>query len=118
DAEAEARAKELQGIGIARQRLAIAKGLKESVEACSEAGISPEEATKMVLMTQHYDTVTSVGAHAKATVIMLPYTPNAMTNVGDQIMQSLLATHGVGENHESTDGARQIAKPPRLPKET
>ena len=60
EAEAEARAKELQGVGIARQRLAIARGLKESVDACAEAGISPEEATKMVLLTQHYDTVSSV----------------------------------------------------------
>lgn len=90
EAEAEARAKELQGSGIARQRLAIARGLKESVEACADAGISPEEATKMVLLTQHYDTVTSVGANCKATVMMLPYSPDGMNSVGDQIMQALL----------------------------
>jgi len=89
-AEAEARAKELQGVGIARQRLAIANGLKESVEACAEAGISPEEATKMVLLTQHYDTVTSVGAQSKSTIMMVPYTPDGMSQVGDQITQALL----------------------------
>jgi len=92
DAEAEARAKELQGVGIARQRLAIANGLKDSVEACSEAGISPEEATKMVLLTQHYDTVTSVGANSKSTIMMIPYSPDGMNNVGDQITQALLTT--------------------------
>jgi regulator of protease activity HflC (stomatin/prohibitin superfamily) len=89
-AEAEARAKELQGVGIARQRLAIARGLKESVEACTEAGISPSEATQMVLLTQHYDTVTAVGSHSKATVMMVPYAPTGMASVGDQIMQALL----------------------------
>jgi len=93
EAEAEARAKELQGVGIARQRLAIANGLKESVEACAEAGISPEEATKMVLLTQHYDTVSSVGAHSKATILMIPYSPDGMQNVGDQITQALMTTH-------------------------
>ena len=93
EAEAEARAKELQGVGIARQRLAIANGLKESVEACAEAGISPEEATKMVLLTQHYDTVTSVGAHSKSTIMMIPYTPDGMSQVGDQITQALLVTN-------------------------
>ena len=108
EAEAEARAKELQGVGIARQRLAIAKGLKESVEACAEAGISPEEASKMVLMTQHYDTVTSVGAHAKNTVMMLPYTPNGMTAVGDQIMQALLVSNASAAP-PATNGA-----PPRV----
>ncbi|MFH1419343.1 MAG: SPFH domain-containing protein [Planctomycetota bacterium] len=92
EAEAEARAKELQGVGIARQRLAIANGLKESVEACSEAGISPEEATKMVLLTQHYDTVTAVGANSKATIMMVPYTPDGMRQVGDQITQALITT--------------------------
>jgi regulator of protease activity HflC (stomatin/prohibitin superfamily) len=93
DAEAEARAKELQGVGIARQRLAIANGLKESVHACAEAGISPEEATKMVLLTQHYDTVTAVGARSKSTILMVPYTPSGMNAVGDQITQALLVSH-------------------------
>ena len=97
DAEAEARAKELQGVGIARQRLAIANGLKDSVQACSEAGISSEEATKMVLLTQHYDTVTSVGANCKATIMMIPYSPDGMNNVGDQITQALLTTTEVNK---------------------
>ena len=92
EAEAEARAKELQGVGIARQRLAIARGLKESVESCSEAGMSLHEATKMVLLTQHYDAVTAVGSRSKATVMMLPYTPTGMASVGDQIMQVMLAS--------------------------
>ena len=93
DAEAEARAKELQGVGIARQRLAIANGLKDSVEACAEAGISPEEATKMVLLTQHYDTVSQVGANSKATIMMIPYAPDGMQQVGDQIVQALMTTN-------------------------
>jgi regulator of protease activity HflC (stomatin/prohibitin superfamily) len=100
EAEAEARAKELQGVGIARQRLAIARGLKESVDACSEAGISPEEATKMVLLTQHYDTVSAVGARSKATIMMIPYTPTGMTQVGDQITQALLTTAESGKADE------------------
>lgn len=100
-AEAEARAKELQGVGIARQRLAIANGLKDSVSACSEAGISLEEATKMVLLTQHYDTVTAIGTHSKATIMMVPYTPDGMAQVGDQITQALLTTR----ESEASDGS-------------
>lgn len=107
EAEAEARAKELQGVGIARQRLAIARGLKESVEACSEAGISSEEATKMVMLTQHYDTVTAVGARSKSTILMVPYAPDGMTNVGDQITQALLATDSVTKPEAS-------ARPPNV----
>jgi regulator of protease activity HflC (stomatin/prohibitin superfamily) len=91
-AEAEARAKELQGVGIARQRLAIANGLKESVQTCAEAGISPEEATKMVLLTQHYDTVTAIGTHGKAVVMMVPYSPQGMSQVAEQITAALLTS--------------------------
>ena len=91
-AEAEARAKELQGVGIARQRLAIANGLKESVQTCAEAGISPEEATKMVLLTQHYATVTAIGTHGKATVMLIPYSPQGMSQISEQITAALLTT--------------------------
>ncbi len=108
EAEAEARAKELQGVGIARQRLAIAKGLKESVSACTEAGISPSEATQMVLLTQHYDTVTAVGTRSKATVMMIPYTPTGMSSVGDQIMQALLVKEEV-----SSGGAADLPPAPK-----
>ncbi len=116
EAEAEARAKELQGSGIARQRLAIARGLKESVEACSEAGISPEEATRMVLLTQHYDTVTAVGGRSKATVMMLPYTPDGMAGVSDQIMQALLTSHSAVQpsepDRDDPDYRREDHRPP------
>ncbi len=110
DAEADARAKELQGVGIARQRLAIARGLKESVEACSEAGISPEEATKMVMLTQHYDTVHAVGARSKATIMMVPYAPEGMTQVGDQITQALLASDSVTKHATSTPPPKVAAR--------
>ncbi|NLG43056.1 MAG: SPFH domain-containing protein [Phycisphaerae bacterium] len=109
EAEAEARAKELQGVGIARQRLAIAKGLKESVESCSEAGISPEEATKMVLLTQHYDSVTAVGSRSGATIMMVPYSPAGMSAFSDQIMQALLGAKQAQETHTGSvapDGSR------------
>jgi regulator of protease activity HflC (stomatin/prohibitin superfamily) len=106
-AEAEARAKELQGVGIARQRLAIANGLKESVQACAEAGISPEEATRMVLLTQHYDTVTAVGAHSKATVMLVPYSPQGMSQMSEQITAALL----------TSDAANQAVVAPRPPAE-
>jgi regulator of protease activity HflC (stomatin/prohibitin superfamily) len=115
EAEAEARAKELQGVGIARQRLAIARGLKESVDACSEAGISPEEATKMVLLTQHYDTVTAVGAHSKATILMVPYSPSGMTNIGDQITQALLAADETSRPAPADNGEHETASPPVAP---
>ncbi len=114
EAEAEARAKELQGVGIARQRLAIANGLKESVEACAEAGISPEEATKMVLLTQHYDTVTAVGSRDNATVMLMPYGPNGMSQVSEQITAALLTT---GQAEKAVVAAKTPGLNPDIPKQ-
>lgn len=115
EAEAEARAKELQGVGIARQRLAIANGLKESVAACSEAGISPEEATKMVLLTQHYDTVTAVGARSNATIMMVPYSPQGMSQVSEQITSALLTTAQAEQMMAAGHAAPGTPRPPRGP---
>ncbi len=109
-AEAEARAKELQGVGIARQRLAIANGLKESVAVCAEAGISPEEASKMVLLTQHYDTLTAVGTHSNSTIMMVPYSPQGMTQVSEQITAALLTT--TEAEKVAAAGAAATVKPP------
>lgn len=118
EAEAEARAKELQGVGIARQRLAIARGLKESVEACAEAGISQEEATRMVLLTQHYDTVSAVGARSKSTIMMLPYSPDGMATVGDQIMHALVSSHEANQPAASKSESSARPKRPELPTNT
>lgn len=115
EAEAEARAKELQGVGIARQRLAIARGLKESVEACSEAGISPEEATRMVLLTQHYDTVQAVGARSKSTVMMVPYAPTGMSAVSDQITQAMLTSHSAEMAGHDGEAPAVPSKRPAVP---
>ena len=58
----------------------------------------------MVLLTQHYDTVSSVGARSKATIMMIPYTPDGMSQVGDQITQALLTTSESALPAESHDG--------------
>jgi regulator of protease activity HflC (stomatin/prohibitin superfamily) len=115
EAEAEARAKELQGVGIARQRMAIARGLKESVEACSAAGIPAEEATKMVLLTQHYDTVTAVGSRSGATVMMVPYSPDGMNAMWDQITQALLTARHAEANDHTAEHAPAKPAPPSRP---
>ena len=61
-AKAEAESKRLQGKGIADQRREIARGLEESVDTLNKAGINPQEASALIVITQHYDTLQSIGA--------------------------------------------------------
>ena len=92
-AEADAESKRLAGEGIAHQRIAIANGLKESVEEVKQAmedNVSSTDVMNMLFMTQHYETVSKLGENNTSTIFM-PYSPD---NVGDlqmQIQSSLLA---------------------------
>lgn len=76
-AKAEAESKRLQGQGIADQRREIAKGLEESVKLLNGVNISPHEASALIVVTQHYDTLHSIGAASKSNLILLPNAPDA-----------------------------------------
>ncbi len=90
EAEADARSKELSGEGIAKQRIAIVAGLRESVKDASDAlGVDPQAVMTLVLMTQYYDMLTDVGKTSRTNTIMLPHSPGAVSELRDQIIASI-----------------------------
>jgi regulator of protease activity HflC (stomatin/prohibitin superfamily) len=92
-AEADAKSKELSGIGIANQRIAIIKGLKESVEDFQQAirGVDAKDVMSLVLLTQYYDMLTDVGRNSNNNTILIPHSPGAVGEFQTQILTSLLA---------------------------
>ncbi len=97
EAEADARSKELSGEGIAKQRIAIVAGLRESVKDASDAlGVNAEGVMTLVLMTQYYDMLTDVGKNSRANTIMLPHTPGAVGELQKQIIASIETTKATG----------------------
>jgi len=92
-AEGEAQSKTLQGQGIAGQRKAIIDGLKDSVGAFKESiGGSSQEVMTLVLLTQYFDTIKEIGASSKNTTLLIPHSPGAVADMGDQIRNALLLT--------------------------
>src|ERR1700689_1303670 len=91
-AEAEAESKALQGQGIANQRKAIIEGLQGSIEQFqkSVAGASTSEVMQLVLVTQYFDTIKSIGEMDKTNTLFLSHSPGAVKEVSDQILQSML----------------------------
>ncbi|MGP8270055.1 MAG: SPFH domain-containing protein [Terracidiphilus sp.] len=91
-AEAEAESKALQGQGIANQRRAIIEGLQTSVEQFQKAveGASAKEVMQLVLVTQYFDTLKSIGESDKTNTLFLAHTPSAVKEVSDQILESML----------------------------
>lgn len=95
-AEAEAESKKLQGEGIADQRIAIANGLKQSVEevkGAMEEGVTGRDVMNMLFMTQHYDTIARLGETGVNT-IFVPYSPSSVGDLQTQIQSSLIAAEG------------------------
>ena len=88
-AEAEADSKRLSGEGIAKQRLEIVIGFKESVEDFQKAlqEVDPQEIMQFVLMTQYFDTLTAIGANENNNTVMVPHTPGGMKDFQNQIIQ-------------------------------
>ena len=100
-AKAEAESKRLQGKGIADQRREIARGLEESVDVLNRAGINSQEASALIVITQHYDTLQSIGSDTKSNLILLPNNPNAASSMLNDMVTSLVAANKVQESsHE------------------
>lgn len=95
-AQAEAESKRLQGQGIADQRREIAKGLEESVEVLNNAGINSQEASALIIITQHYDTLHSMSENSKTNLILLPNSPTAGTELMQQMLTALQASKSSG----------------------
>lgn len=91
-AEAEAESKALQGQGIANQRKAIIEGLQTSIEQFQKVvdGASSRDVMQLVLVTQYFDTLKSIGENDKTNTLFLAHTPSAVKEVSDQILESML----------------------------
>ena len=97
-AKAEAESKRLQGQGIADQRREIARGLVESVDVLQKVGVSSQEASALIVVTQHYDTLQAVGQQTKSNLILLPNSPEAGTEMLNNMITSFTASAQITEN--------------------
>ncbi len=96
-AKAEAESKRLQGQGIADQRREIARGLEESVEVLNKVGINSQEASALIVVTQHYDTLQSIGSDTNSNLILLPNSPQAGSQMLNDMVASFTASNQIGE---------------------
>lgn len=96
-ARAEAESKRLQGQGIADQRREIARGLEESVDVLNNVGINSQEASALIVVTQHYDTLQSLGEETQSNLILLPNSPQTGSDMLNNMIASFTASNQIGE---------------------
>jgi regulator of protease activity HflC (stomatin/prohibitin superfamily) len=106
-AKAEAESKRLQGQGIADQRREIARGLVESVDILNKVGINSQEASALIVVTQHYDTLQAIGSDANSNLILLPNSPQAGSDMLNNMVASFTASNQVGESIKKGNRKRE-----------
>jgi regulator of protease activity HflC (stomatin/prohibitin superfamily) len=106
-AKAEAESKRLQGQGIADQRREIARGLEESVEVLNKVGINSQEASALIVVTQHYDTLQSIGEETNSNLILLPNSPQAGSDMLNNMVASFTASNQIGEAMKQAKNKKQ-----------
>ncbi|WP_417855961.1 SPFH domain-containing protein [Xanthomarina gelatinilytica] len=106
-AKAEAESKRLQGQGIADQRREIARGLEESVEVLNKVGINSQEASALIVVTQHYDTLQAIGGETNTNLILLPNSPQAGSNMLNDMVASFTASNQIGEAMKNTNKKKE-----------
>jgi len=89
-AEAEAEARYLSGLGVARQRKAIVNGLQSSVAEFSTEveGATPKDVMDILLLSQYFDTLSSVGANS----LFLEHDPATVAQMRASVNNSFLKT--------------------------
>ena len=68
-ASAEKESKRLQGEGIADMREAIARGMKDAMTTLTDAGLSSDQALKLLMDTNRLDTLGSAAAHGNMVLV-------------------------------------------------
>ena len=110
-AKAEAESKRLQGQGIADQRREIARGLEDSVKVLNGVDINSQEASALIVVAQHYDTLQSVGAEANSNLILMPNSPQAGSEMLNNMVASFTASNQIGEEMKKARSQKKGKEP-------
>lgn len=106
-AEAEAEAKYLGGVGVARQRQAITDGLRDNILNFSHtvSGTSAKEVMDLIMVTQYFDTIKDLGDASKNTTIFIPHGPGHVRDITDQIRNGMMEASSSNVNPAPSDAS-------------
>lgn len=107
-AEAEAEATHLRGVGMAKQRHAILDGMKADVEEWSSVpGMDAQSVVSLMLQNTYYGVLKDMGDAPGGNTIFVPSTPSSVVDMTDQIRNAVLMSDAAKAGPSSAPGARQ-----------
>lgn len=93
EATAKAEASEQAGVGIAKQRQAIADGISSSLSTIQQAGVSSEEANELFMYTQYMDVLESFAKSGNVSTVILPSNFKETRSMFEQIVSANKVTN-------------------------
>ncbi len=92
-AKADAEAMYMSGVGMARQRQAIMSGLRESVNAFGKEveGIDPKQVLDLMIVTQYFDMMSTVGHASKSNAVFLNHSPAQLSELTASVNRGFIA---------------------------
>lgn len=92
-AEAQKESRKLQGEGVAEQRKAIIHGLRESLNELKNSAegngqITEQEAIKLLIVNQYFDTLKEIGSHSKTNAIFLNHNGYSLSDITGEKKES------------------------------
>jgi len=89
-AEAEANAKYLSGVGVAKQRKAIVDGLRTSIVNFNEnvSGSNTKEVMDLLLLTQYFDMIRDVGGAGNCRTTFVPTSRTSADDIRNALLQA------------------------------
>ena len=63
----------------------------------NNVGINSQEASALIVVTQHYDTLQSIGEETNTNLILLPNSPQAGSDMLNNMIASFTASNQIGE---------------------
>ena len=90
-AQAQAKEMELHGLGVANQRIELAKGAKSAVETLKQAGLDPHEASRMVTMIQWMDMQRDLAKSGQTKVVFTNTHPAGIEDVEQGFARAMMS---------------------------
>lgn len=89
-AEAEAEAKYLSGVGVAKQRKAIIDGLRSSIVDFSDGvkNTNSKEVMDLLLLTQYFDCIRDIGTSRNCKTTFVPHSKGPVDEVRQGLLQA------------------------------
>jgi len=107
DIDPDAQVKEAMNRINASEREKIAAQF-EGDEVLNKVGINSQEASALIVVTQHYDTLQSIGQETNSNLILLPNSPQAGSQMLNDMVASFTASNQIGEAMKKSQGKKKL----------